>query len=60
MLIVAERINSSRKSISEAIKARDADFICNETRSQAEAGANSIDVMPAALSDRKRSTFAGW
>lgn len=44
MLIVAERINSSRKSISEAIKAQDADFIRNEARSQAEAGAQYIDV----------------
>jgi len=44
MLIVAERINSSRKSISEAIQAQDADFIRNEARSQVEAGANYIDV----------------
>ncbi len=44
MLIVAERINSSRKSISEAIKARDADFISKEARAQAEAGASYIDV----------------
>jgi 5-methyltetrahydrofolate corrinoid/iron sulfur protein methyltransferase len=44
MLIVAERINSSRKSISEAIKAKDADFISKEAKSQAEAGANYIDV----------------
>ena len=44
MLIVAERINSSRKSISEAIKAEDADFIRNEAKSQTEAGAWYIDV----------------
>ena len=44
MLIVAERINSSRKSISEAIKAKDADFIRNEAKSQTEAGARYIDV----------------
>jgi len=44
MLIVAERINSSRKSIAEAIKAKDADFICKEAREQTEAGANYIDV----------------
>ena len=44
MLIVAERINSSRKSISEAIQAKDADFISKEAKSQAEAGANYIDV----------------
>jgi 5-methyltetrahydrofolate--homocysteine methyltransferase len=44
MLIVAERINSSRKSIAEAIKAKDADFIRKEAREQTEAGANYIDV----------------
>lgn len=44
MLIVAERINSSRKTISEAIEARDADFIRKEASTQAEAGASYIDV----------------
>jgi 5-methyltetrahydrofolate--homocysteine methyltransferase len=44
MLIVAERINSSRKSINEAVKAQDADFIRKEARSQTEAGAQYIDV----------------
>ena len=44
MLIVAERINSSRKAINEAIKAKDADFIRSEAKAQAEAGADYIDV----------------
>lgn len=44
MLIVAERINSSRKAINEAIKAQDADFIRAEAKAQAEAGADYIDV----------------
>jgi len=44
MLIVAERINSSRKPISEAVKAKDADFIRNEAKAQTEAGAQYIDV----------------
>ncbi|HEY82309.1 MAG TPA: dihydropteroate synthase [Dehalococcoidia bacterium] len=44
MLIVAERINSSRKKISEAIQAKDADFIRGEAKAQAEAGADYIDV----------------
>ena len=44
MFIVAERINSSRKAINEAIKAQDADFIRAEAKAQAEAGANYIDV----------------
>ncbi len=44
MLIVAERINASRKSIGEAIKAKDADFIRVEAKAQAAAGANYLDV----------------
>lgn len=44
MLIVAERINASRKSINEAIKAKNADFICAEAKAQVEAGAHYIDV----------------
>jgi len=44
MLIVAERINSSRKSISEAIQAKDADFIRAEAKAEAAAGADYIDV----------------
>jgi len=44
VLIVAERINSSRKAINEAIKAKDADFIRSEAKAQAEAGADYIDV----------------
>ena len=44
MFIVAERINSSRKAINEAIKAQDADFIRAEAKAQAGAGANYIDV----------------
>ena len=44
MLIVGERINSSRQAINQAIKAKDADFIRSEAKAQAEAGAHYIDV----------------
>jgi len=44
MLIVAERINSTRRAISQAIDAKDADFIRSEVKTQAEAGADYIDV----------------
>jgi len=44
MLIIAERINSSRKAIREAIEAHDVEFIQNEARNQAEAGGDYIDV----------------
>ena len=44
MLIIAEKINSTRKSIAEAIEAYDADLIQKEATAQAEAGADYIDV----------------
>jgi len=44
MLIIGERINSSRKSIAEAISSRNASFIQNEAKVQAAAGADYLDV----------------
>lgn len=44
MLIVGERINTSRKSIAEATGCRDAPFILEEARRQVEAGAHALDV----------------
>ena len=44
MLIIAERINATRKRIRKAILDRNADLIRQETRNQLEAGANYIDA----------------
>ncbi|MBW1697785.1 MAG: dihydropteroate synthase [Deltaproteobacteria bacterium] len=44
MLIIAERINASRKSISQAISSKDRAFIQNEAINQDRAGADYIDV----------------
>lgn len=44
MIIVAEKINTSRKSIEEAVRKRDSEFIIKVAREQAEAGADYIDV----------------
>lgn len=44
MLIIGERINSSRKLIAKAIENRDAGFIQNEAKLQTSAGADFIDV----------------
>jgi cobalamin-dependent methionine synthase I len=44
MLIVAERINASRKAIRAALEAMDAAAIQQEARAQAAAGAQFIDV----------------
>jgi len=50
MLIIGERINSTRKMIREAIKARDSAAILSEAKLQLDAGANYIDVNCAVTS----------
>ena len=49
MLIIGERINSSRKRIAEALSCRDKNFIQSEAKAQAEAGAHYIDVNAGAF-----------
>lgn len=44
MLIIAERINASRKYIAEAISSQNAAFIQSEAKAQDQAGADFIDV----------------
>jgi len=44
MLIIGERINSTRKRIGEAVQQGDAEFIREEARRQLDAGANMLDV----------------
>lgn len=44
MLLVGERINSTRKSVREAIRDRNAQFILKEARGQLDSGAQFIDV----------------
>jgi 5-methyltetrahydrofolate--homocysteine methyltransferase len=44
MLIIAERINASRKTISQAIATADRAFIQQEARAQTDSGAHYIDV----------------
>ena len=50
MLIVGERINSTREKIREAIGKRDAAFIVKEASSQLAAGATFIDINCAVTS----------
>jgi 5-methyltetrahydrofolate--homocysteine methyltransferase len=59
MLIIAERINATRKRIGAAFAARDAALIQNEARRQAEAGADFIDVN-AALSPNAEHDCMIW
>lgn len=44
MIIIGERINTSRKAIAPAVESKDAGFILQEAQRQIEAGANYIDV----------------
>jgi 5-methyltetrahydrofolate--homocysteine methyltransferase len=44
MLIIGERINTSRKKINEAVEKRDSDFILSEVKAQLDGGADIIDV----------------
>lgn len=44
MIVVGERINSSRRRIARALEKRDADWIAREARKQVDAGAAYIDV----------------
>ncbi|MGD0855230.1 MAG: methyltetrahydrofolate cobalamin methyltransferase [Dehalococcoidia bacterium] len=49
MLIVGERINSTRESIAKAIREQDSAFIQDEARQQVEAGADYLDVNAGAF-----------
>ncbi len=53
MIIVGEKINTSRKSIEEAVKKRDAAFITKIAQDQAEAGAHYIDVNAGTFVDQE-------
>ena len=44
MLVIAERINATRRRIARALQERDADLLAREARAQARAGADFIDV----------------
>ena len=50
MLIIGERINSTKEKVKTAIGERNASFIARAARSQAEAGADYIDVNCAVTS----------
>jgi cobalamin-dependent methionine synthase I len=59
MLIVGERINSTRKSIARAISEKDKAFIQNEAKIQIEAGADFIDVNAGQFAG-KETEYLSW
>jgi 5-methyltetrahydrofolate--homocysteine methyltransferase len=53
MIVVGEKINTTRKRIGEAVERRDAESIVEVAREQAEAGADYIDVNAGTFPDRE-------
>jgi cobalamin-dependent methionine synthase I len=59
MIIIGEKINSSRRLIAEAIASGDREYIQNEAKIQSEAGADYIDVNAAAFME-KEAEYLKW
>ena len=57
MIVVGEKINTSRKSIEEAVDRRDAAFIVATAREQATAGAQYIDVNAGTFLERETDSL---
>ncbi len=59
MIIIGERINSSRKRIARAIEEKDAGFLQKEAIMQVEAGADYVDVNAGAFA-QKEAEYLEW
>lgn len=55
MIIIGEKLNSSRKSVAEAVRARDEAFVSELARAQENAGAAWLDINAAMLPDEAES-----
>ncbi|MBN1273616.1 MAG: dihydropteroate synthase [Candidatus Aminicenantes bacterium] len=53
MIIIGERLNSSRKPVYNAMLERDTDYILEQAFKQVHAGADAIDINSAALLDKE-------
>ncbi len=53
MLVIAEKINGTRKLVNKAVMDRDVDFIQNLARAQVEAGADYLDINAGTLPERE-------
>lgn len=58
MIIVGERINGNTKRVREAILARDAEFVSEQARAQADAGADYIDANAGTTPEREPEDMA--
>jgi len=59
MIIIGEKINSSRRQIAEAIASGNREYIQNEANVQSDAGADYIDVNAAAFME-KEAEYLKW
>jgi len=59
MIIIGEKINSSRRQIAEAIASGNREYIQNEAITQSDAGADYIDVNTAAFME-KEAEYLRW
>jgi len=58
MIIIGEKINGTRKEVARAILERDAEFIAQLARDQAEAGSRYLDVNAGTSPDREPEDLA--
>ena len=59
MIIVGEKINTSRMAVSEAVETQNAEFIQSIAKEQVDAGADYIDVNAGTFLDRE-TEFLPW
>ncbi|MEW6456834.1 MAG: dihydropteroate synthase [Acidobacteriota bacterium] len=57
MIIIGERLNSSRKEVLEALKSKDKEFILKESKQQKEKGAEFIDLNASLLMEKELETL---
>lgn len=57
MIIVGERLNSSRRPVLEALNRKDKKYLVDQAKKQEEAGASYIDLNTAALLDKEVQTI---
>lgn len=60
MLIIGEKINTTRKSMHEAVIARDSETVQREARIQVEAGAHLLDVNCGSLTAEEEPEALAW
>jgi len=60
MLIIGEKINTTRKSMERAVRERDEDLIREEARRQVEAGAHTLDLNCGTLPAEAEPEALAW